>query len=91
MEDLARSDPESPDADSLIQIMDTAGGAFEIHVPVIFNRSVQIETSTDLSHWQLWNTPGNTPDYPATGGGVKTLGGTLDGNARFFRANVASP
>jgi hypothetical protein len=91
MEFLARSDPKSPDGDSLIRILQSGENAFEIHVPEIFNRSVLIETSTGLTDWQPWNAPGNTPDFPAAGGGVRIIGGTRDGDSRFFRANFASP
>jgi uncharacterized repeat protein (TIGR03806 family) len=91
MEFLVRSDPKSPDGESLIRIQPTSEDAFEIHVPEIFNRSVLIETSTGLTDWQPWNAPGNTPDFPAPGGGVRIMEGTRDDTSRFFRANFASP
>ena len=91
MEYLVRSDPKSPNAESLIQIQPNGESAFEIRVPMVFNRSVLIETSTGLTDWQPWNAPGNMPDYPATGSGVKILNGTRDDTARFFRANFSSP
>jgi uncharacterized repeat protein (TIGR03806 family) len=91
MEYLVRSDPKSPDGESLIHIQPSGADAFEIHVPEVFNRSVLIETSTGLSDWQLWDAPGNTPDFPASGGGVRIIEGTRDGTSRFFRANFTSP
>jgi uncharacterized repeat protein (TIGR03806 family) len=91
MEYLVRSDPKAPDGESLIQIQPGGGNTFEISVPKVFNRSVLIETSTGLTGWQPWNAPGNTPDYPVTGGGVKTIEGTRDGAARFFRASYSTP
>jgi uncharacterized repeat protein (TIGR03806 family) len=91
MEYLVRSDPKSPDGESLIRIQPSGGETFEIHVPEVFNRSVLIETSTGLSEWQPWDAPGNTPDFPAAGGGVKIIEGSHDDMSRFFRANFASP
>lgn len=91
MEFLVRSDPKSPDFDSLIRIEPSNGNAFEIHVPRIFNRSVLIETSDDLLGWQPWNVPGNSPDFPATGDGFKILEGEIADQSRFFRANYAAP
>jgi hypothetical protein len=64
---------------------------FEIKVPNISNRSVLIETTTDFSDWHLWDVPNNTPQFPATSGGMKTITGTRDGNARFFRATYSTP
>jgi mono/diheme cytochrome c family protein len=91
MEFLVRSNPKSPDGESLIQIQPSGANTFEINVPKVFNRSVLIETSTGLTGWQPWNAPGNTPDYPATGGGVKVMEGTRDGSSRFFRASYSTP
>jgi hypothetical protein len=91
MEFLVRSDPTSPDFDSLIRIEAVIGNAFEIHVRRIFNRSVLIETSDDLDGWRPWNIPGNAPDFPATGGDYKILEGGIDGGSGFFRANYSAP
>ena len=91
MEFLAGSDPKSPDSESLLQILPTGEGVFEIHVPRIANRSVLIETGTGLDDWQPWDAPGNTPDFPATGGGLRMIGGSFVDPARFFRARVADP
>jgi len=91
LEYLVGSDPKSPDAESLIRLIPTGADAFEIEVPRIANRSVLIETSTGLDDWQIWDAPGNTPDFPATGGGMRIIGGTSDDPRRFFRASIANP
>jgi uncharacterized repeat protein (TIGR03806 family) len=91
MEYLVRSNPKTPDSESLIRIQPSGEDLFEIVVPEVFNRSVLIETSTGLTDWQPWNAPGNTPDYPVSGGGAKIMQGTRDESSRFFRANFASP
>jgi mono/diheme cytochrome c family protein len=91
MEYLVGSDPNSSDIESLFELRPSAGQTFEISVPKFMNRSVLIETSMDLSNWQLWNVPGNTPDYPVTSSGVKTLSGVRDSSSRFFRACLSAP
>ncbi|MEY4243536.1 MAG: hypothetical protein RLZZ245_1121 [Verrucomicrobiota bacterium] len=50
------------------------------------NRSVIIEHSENLHHWQPWNIPGNQ-GLP-TQGGPRTLTGPRPGPAAFFRARV---
>lgn len=91
LEYLVRSDPKSPDFESLLSLTPTGEDHFEIRVPRIFNRSVSIETSEDLVDWHHWDISGNTPDFPVTGGGVKIIEGTRDGTVRFFRAGFSSP
>jgi len=91
VEYLVRSNPKVPDADNLHSLVPIDENHFEIRVPQIFNRSVTLETSADLLDWQHWDVPGNTQEFPATSGGVKTIEGTHDGASRFFRAFFASP
>ncbi len=59
------------------------GNDFTLTVSLPANRSFQIETSTDLQTWSLWNVPGNnslaTPGVP-----VNVTGPRL-GERQFFR------
>lgn len=48
------------------------------------NRSVIVETSTDLGAWSTWDVPGNTPFFPATSLN-RTLTGPREGAQRVFR------
>ena len=91
MEYLVRSDPKSPDVESLLSLTPTGAAHFEIRVPRIFNRSVSIETSENLVDWHHWDVTGNSLEFPAIGGGMKIIEGTQDGTSRFFRAGFSSP
>lgn len=51
------------------------------------NRIVQIETSTDLLTWPLWDVPGN--DAIARSAGPATFTGPRLGSRQFFRLKVA--
>lgn len=51
------------------------------------NRTVRIETSTDLSSWFLWDVPGN--DSIARPAGLTTFTGPRLGAKQFFRVKVA--
>lgn len=64
--------------------LDTVGPniAFTLDLPA--NRSFQIETTTDLVNWSLWDVPGN--GGLQTPGGPVTLMGTRIGDRQFFRA-----
>lgn len=86
MEYLAGSNPRSADAEPLLSIDDNAEENVRIEVPVLFNRSIVIETSDDLLEWHPWDVPNNFPNFPATDGGTKILEAPRDGMMRFFRA-----
>jgi hypothetical protein len=51
------------------------------------NRTVRIETSTDLVSWSLWDVPGN--DSIARAAGPATFTGPRLGTKQFFRLKVA--
>lgn len=50
------------------------------------DRAFQVQTSTDLTHWTIWDTPGNggLPDTTNT----NTLTGPASGTAQFFRLQL---
>ncbi len=50
------------------------------------NRSAQIEASTDLQEWSLWDVPGNS-GLPAAGG-VFSISGAATDTAQFFRLRL---
>lgn len=54
------------------------------------NRSVLIETSTDLQTWSLWNVPENAPFFPASTE-QRTVFGPLDAQNQFFRLRLSTP
>jgi hypothetical protein len=62
------------------------GPTVTITLEVPANRSAQVETSTDLQMWILWDVPGN--QGLATPGGTLMLSGPRIGPAQFFRARV---
>jgi hypothetical protein len=51
------------------------------------NRSAQVETSTDLIHWSLWDTPANN-GMPLIGGHT-TIEGPILGAKQFFRLKIS--
>jgi uncharacterized repeat protein (TIGR03806 family) len=51
------------------------------------NRSVQIETSTDMIHWSLWDVPNNNAMF--TTGGSLILTGSMDDPMRVFRLKLS--
>ncbi len=63
-----------------------ANGQFRMDLNVPANRSVQVETSADLSNWILWNVPGNH-GLPQLGGPVMLHGPAGPGPA-FYRVKM---
>ena len=56
------------------------------------NRNFQIEISTDLINWQIWNVPENTISIPDTTIENDTISGATDGESKlFFRFQVSEP
>ncbi len=64
----------------------TLGNTVTVTFTVPTNRSAQIETSTDLSAWSLWDVIGNS-GIPQAGGTVNLTGPTL-GAKQFFRLKL---
>jgi uncharacterized repeat protein (TIGR03806 family) len=62
------------------------GTSVSISFPLPLNRSLQIETSPDLSQWFIWDVPGNA-GLPHPGGSA-TLQGPATEQQRFFRARL---
>ena len=64
----------------------TTESQVSISLPLPANRSAQIETSTNLQSWSLWNIPGNhglaTPD------GTVNLTAPRSGQTQFFRVRM---
>jgi hypothetical protein len=50
------------------------------------NRSAQIDTSTDLTNWKLWDVPGNSA-LPSPAGGF-SLSGSPTNAQQFFRVRI---
>ncbi len=59
------------------------GSQFSLGFYAPVNRSVQVEASSNLADWSLWNVPGNE-GLPQPGGSV-SLSGAISGNKNFFR------
>jgi hypothetical protein len=82
---LARTGPL--DGGSFFQPQLTSNGAtVSLSFDVPANRSVSIETSTDLATWTLWDAPGNN-GLPQPGGIVIVTGPQLGPN-QFFRLTL---
>ena len=62
------------------------GGNVSVTLALPANRSAQVETSTDLQTWSLWNVPGN--QGIATPGGPLTLTGAYTVPRQFFRYRI---
>ena len=65
-------------------------GTFQLSFTHPANRSVLVETSSDLVNWSLWNVPGNTPIFPAAPV-MRTLEGPMDLPSRTFRLRIGEP
>ncbi len=66
--------------------IDTTAGLVTLEFPVPENRSFQIETSTDLTAWSIWDVPGN--DGVAWRGGPVVITAPLTGERQFFRLRI---
>ena len=68
------------------------GSQIQIQFTQPANRAAQIQTSTDLSNWTLWDVPGNSPQYPSAGQ-MRTIMGEQDVGAgeanRYFRLQLS--
>ncbi len=83
---LAGTDPQ--DATDVLRpelTLDPAG-TLTLHADVPPNRTLTIESSSDLGTWTLWDVPGNH-GLPTTGAPV-ILTGPSDGTRQFFRMNL---
>lgn len=61
-------------------------GQFRLSFYAPENKSIQVESSTNLSNWTLWDIPGNE-GLPQTGG-MKSLQGPVSGDRNFFRLKL---
>ena len=66
----------------------SSGGNFTLNFQQPANRSVVVETSTDLHNWSLWDVPGNAPTFPATTQS-RALSGPRDVVMRAFRLRLS--
>ncbi|MEO8617452.1 MAG: PQQ-dependent sugar dehydrogenase [Luteolibacter sp.] len=62
--------------------LSVSGGQFSLGFYAPVNRSVRIETSSNLTDWSLWNVPGNE-GLPQPGGTVSLSGATSDTKCFF--------
>ncbi len=63
-----------------------SGGQINLSFSLVADRSAQIDTSTDLIHWNLWDVPGNNAlPLPA---GFFSLTGTTTNVQQFFRVRL---
>ncbi len=61
-------------------------GQFRLSFYAPENKSIQVESSSNLSDWTLWDIPGNE-GLPQTGG-MKSLQGPVSGDRNFFRLKL---
>ncbi len=89
LEFLLGSDPlaNDPPYQTLPAVSGTLFSLTFTHPP---NRSVLIETTTDLQTWTPWDIPGNTPVFPSSSQ-QRVITGPLAPSSRFFRLRLASP
>ena len=67
-----------------------SGGNVTLTFPRVSNRRFQVEVSSDLQTWSLWDVPANVPSYSATGF-VDTMTGPAGVAPQFFRFEIDSP
>lgn len=65
----------------------TNSGNVTVEFPNIPGRLIQIQTSTDLFNWSLWNIPGNN-GLPLPSGSTRSFTAPIDLPQRFFRLDV---
>lgn len=68
----------------------TDGNVFSLSFTHPANRSVLIETSTNLQQWSLWNVSGNAPFYPASST-QRVIQGVRTSTNQYFRLRIAAP
>ncbi len=73
-----------------LPLASTAGVLFSLSFEHPANRSVLVETTTDLQTWSLWNVPDNAPFFPAAAQ-IRTLTGPFDVPNRYFRLRLSTP
>jgi hypothetical protein len=72
---------------SVLRLLQASSGSdVSVSLDLPANRSAQIETSTDLQSWSLWNVPGNQ-GLPFAGGRL-TITGPVPESRQFFRARL---
>ncbi len=90
---MTGTDPNQPGSFWAIGIQRSIG-AVDLTWPRIPNRSVEIQSTTNLSNpasWQFLNLPANRPFYPdSTGAGGVTASATNE-SGRYFRGRVSEP
>jgi hypothetical protein len=90
LEFLAYTDPNNAVSAASPAAITVNNGQLELNFLQPANRSVLVETSIDLTHWALWDVPGNTPTYPAAAmqRALTIPSGTSE---EFFRLRLAAP
>ncbi len=68
----------------------TSGGSVTLTFPRVANRRFQVQVSTDLQTWSLWDVPANAPSYSATSF-MDTMMGPAAGAPQFFRFEIDLP
>ena len=90
---LTGTDPNQPGSFWALGIQ-RAGGAVDLTWSRIPNRSVEIQSTTNLSNpasWQFLELPANRPYYPASTGSGGVTASTTNEAGRFFRGRVTEP
>lgn len=87
---LTASDPNSPSSWWNYSQASSGPGGVEIQFLQPANRSAIIETSDNLTSWQTWSAPGNTPSFPTTDT-LRLITAPFTDTDRFFRVKVSEP
>ena len=86
---LVGTNPNSA-AEAWTYFVTTSGGNVTLNFPRVANRRFQVQVSTDLQNWSLWDVPANAPAYSATSF-VDTMTARASGAPQFFRFEIDSP
>ena len=68
----------------------TSGGSVTLSFPRVANRRFQVQVSSDLQTWSLWDVPANAFGYSATSF-MDTMTGPASGAPQFFRFEIDLP
>lgn len=64
-----------------------SGAAVSLDFTIPENRSVQVETSDDLTNWSLWDIPAN--DGIPLSGGATTFSGPAPASNQYYRLRIS--
>jgi glucose/arabinose dehydrogenase/mono/diheme cytochrome c family protein len=84
------TDPNNASSYSAPPALSFSNGSLQLNFMQPANRAALIETSTDLSNWNLWDVTGNSLNYPSAQQ-ARSFAVPFDAAHRFFRLRISQP